>query len=59
MAKGNTEKAPEKGQGAKVKETPIVEVVVTADTFGNYKKGDTIKMHKSTADACKKVVKIK
>ena len=39
---------------AKVKKGQIMEVVVTAKKFGTYKKGDVIKMHESTAQACMK-----
>jgi hypothetical protein len=66
--KDNIEKAPEKKatatpvkRTAKVSKSSTMEVVVTANKFGTYKKGDTIKMHRSTALACikSKVVKEK
>jgi hypothetical protein len=37
---------------AKVSDKPMVEVVVKVAQFGNYKKGDTIKMVGSTAQGC-------
>lgn len=39
----------------------VVEVNVTTEKFGNYKKGDILKMEVTTARACqkKKAVKIK
>ena len=52
-----TTEAP-KGENLNVSNSQI-EVVVTAEKFGTYKKGDTIIMSESTAKACKKAVKIK
>jgi hypothetical protein len=59
--KATTETPKKAEQGAKVSNSAIVEVVVTADKFGTYKKGDTIKMHVSTAKGCiaSKVVEMK
>lgn len=37
---------------AKVSNSPIVEVVVTAEKFGTYERGAVIKMNNSTARAC-------
>jgi len=59
--KETIEKAPEKKattetpvmeKKAKVSNSVIMEVVVTAKKFGTYKEGDTIKMHRTTAMAC-------
>jgi len=61
-SKKATTPTPKKAeQGAKVSKSAIVEVVVTAEKFGTYKKGDIVKMHSTTADACvkNKVVKLK
>lgn len=71
MEKKTTKKAPSKKatnstpkkteQGAKVSNSGVVEVVVTAEKFGTYKKGDVLKMHVTTAKGCiaSKVVEMK
>jgi hypothetical protein len=61
MENKETKKAPKKKattealvieKKAKVSNSPINEVVVTAKKFGTYKKGDVIQMNDSTARAC-------
>lgn len=47
-----TSTAPKKEVTAKVSDRPMVEVVVKVATFGNYKKGDVIRMVGSTAQGC-------
>ena len=57
--KATTEES--KDETLDVKKGQMITVVVTAEKFGTYKKGDKIVMHESTARACinKKVVKAK
>lgn len=47
-----TTETQETAKKAKVSNSPIMEVVVTAQKFGTYKKGETVRMHRTTALAC-------